>query len=71
MGVDIEIVKEQNIDILQGAVSANELDLLKLYGIDTPFGYTAFWSAKEALSKTLRTGLTIDLDMLHIYSVKP
>lgn len=66
VGVDIEIVREENMETLATALVENEKRLL---GGDNAFGYTAVWSAKEALSKILKTGLTLDFEILQVQSV--
>ncbi|WP_343673877.1 4'-phosphopantetheinyl transferase superfamily protein [Chitinophaga sp.] len=70
VGIDIEIVKAENMDTLESALVASDREVLQKEGLATVFGYTAIWAAKEALSKILKTGLTLDFEMLKVQSVE-
>lgn len=58
MGIDIEQVFEGRLEVLQSQMTDKEIRLIQ----SLPYPYesmlTLFWSAKEALSKVLKTGLT-------------
>lgn len=64
LGVDIERLDKTAIAALEDQLTAAELRLA-----GGPLGYTIVWTIKEALSKILRTGLTIDMKLLEIKSL--
>lgn len=70
VGIDIEIVSRENMDTLETALVEKEKVLLASKELSTASGYTAVWSAKEALSKILKTGLTLDFEILQVQSVE-
>jgi len=66
LGLDIEKISNQRIDVMKSHVSAKEIELLQACGLSSAPGLALAWTAKEALSKVLRTGLTADFAMLEI-----
>ena len=67
MGFDLEVIDEMKVKTIQVSVSDDELEHLNG---DYESNITAIWCMKEALSKAIRTGLTIPLDLLKISDVK-
>jgi phosphopantetheinyl transferase len=66
MGVDIERISVDKEAVLASQVTAKEKQLLQHIPMDSLAGYTAIWSAKEALSKVLKTGMTVDFSLLEM-----
>lgn len=68
MGIDIETISSKNADIIRSHLSPSELNL-NMFG--TRDAHLAFlWTAKEALSKVLKCGLTLPFYLLEINSAK-
>jgi 4'-phosphopantetheinyl transferase len=68
MGVDVEKVSEANAAIVARKLTDREKTLL---AEQTPaVNHITIFSTKEALSKILRTGMTLDFGLLEIGSVK-
>lgn len=61
MGFDLEVIDRERLKTIRLSVSDEELE--HLYG-DYENNITAIWCMKEALSKSLKTGLTIPYEML-------
>jgi len=70
MGVDIEAINSKNENILKRQVHESEVQLMLQHRVEAALGYTMLWSMKEALSKIIRTGLTIDYHLLKIETLK-
>ncbi|MDT0150202.1 4'-phosphopantetheinyl transferase superfamily protein [Priestia aryabhattai] len=66
MGIDIERVSIKRKDILKSKMTDQEKKLIKSLTYPEEFTLTLLWSAKESLSKILKTGLTLPLDILAI-----
>ena len=70
MGVDLERIRPTNIALLTSQTHAAERRLLAAHcAAPEAERLTRLWCLKEALSKTLRCGLTVPLDLLAIGSV--
>ncbi len=63
MGIDIETIDSKNSIMVRDHLTSGESDLCS-----TDNAPLIFWTAKEALSKVLRTGLTIPLELFEINS---
>ena len=66
MGFDLEVIDYAKVKTIQLSVSDEELK--QLDGDER--NITAIWCMKEALSKAIRTGLTVPLDLLKINDIK-
>ncbi|MGS0763563.1 4'-phosphopantetheinyl transferase family protein [Syntrophomonas curvata] len=69
MGIDIERVDTNKVDAMESQMTANEIDLVKSFPDPYITMLTLLWTAKEALSKVLKTGLmtpfhVFEIDML-------
>lgn len=69
MGVDIERVQEHEIDAILSQFTPKETKLIgrrskEHYAMDNYAMHLALFTAKEALSKVIRTGMTIDFKFL-------
>ncbi|SFM32007.1 4'-phosphopantetheinyl transferase family protein [Pelosinus propionicus] len=66
MGIDLEIINSQQREALEGQVTEWEKQQI----ISLPFAYdaglTLLWTAKEALSKVMKTGL---MTPFHVFSI--
>jgi 4'-phosphopantetheinyl transferase EntD len=69
LGVDVERTDKANTDAIKEQLTANELALTLTIPLPQSIACTMIWTMKEALSKILRTGLTMDLKLLEIQSV--
>lgn len=69
MGIDIEEIRKNNACIISTQLSNQEKKLIKdCHGVNNDALHTLFWTAKEALSKTLRTGITSPLEIFALKS---
>lgn len=66
LGVDIEKISEERISTLQKVSTENESLLLSIK-ISSINRYTILWTAREALSKCVKTGFTIPF---HFFEIK-
>lgn len=70
MGLDIESIDGAKSEVLKSQMTNRELDYLVGLKLDEIAGLTLLWSAKEALSKILKCGLTCPFEILAIRSVR-
>lgn len=70
LGLDIEHINGERADVMKSQVSAAETALLQSCNIPLVTGYTIAWTIKEALSKIIRTGLTMDMHVAEITSLE-
>jgi 4'-phosphopantetheinyl transferase len=70
MGLDIEEISDRRLDAIESQLSGEEKKLLQDCGVSPATGFTLAWTIKEALSKVLKTGLTVDFKILEINSIK-
>lgn len=68
MGVDVETIQEDNCKVIASQLTKDEKEWLK-NSKDTVV-FTALFSAKEALSKILRTGMMLDFKFLETANLK-
>ena len=68
LGVDIETIDVTKNEIIETAMTPNELDLVDV--LDRSKELHLIWSAKEALSKALQTGFLIPLELLAVQSIE-
>ncbi|HDR8161555.1 TPA: 4'-phosphopantetheinyl transferase superfamily protein [Bacillus cereus] len=66
MGVDLEEIKNENLDLLASQMTINEKNIICALPYSEIASYTILWTAKEALSKVLKTGLTTPFYFLEI-----
>lgn len=69
MGVDVEVVTNENAASIKKTLTSHDLDTLIKEDLDDAIGYISLWCAREALSKILKTGLMIDFKFLKIASI--
>ena len=70
MGIDLEKISLKNAKAILNQISSNEQSLLRKINRFNLEGITAIWSAKEALSKILKTGMMIEFGLLEINHIE-
>jgi 4'-phosphopantetheinyl transferase EntD len=70
LGVDLERTDKANTAAIQEQLTVHELALTSTVPLPGDVTCTMIWTMKEALSKILRTGLTMDLKLLEIQSLE-
>jgi 4'-phosphopantetheinyl transferase len=70
MGIDIERISIKRKDVLNAQMTDEEKDLIKSFAYPEEIALTLLWTAKESLSKILKTGLTIPFNILEIYKLE-
>jgi 4'-phosphopantetheinyl transferase len=66
LGLDIEACGRTSPDILRGQMTDSELQATRPLGAAEPTALAVLWTAKEALSKILKCGLTVPFPVLAI-----
>nr|WP_262385056.1 4'-phosphopantetheinyl transferase superfamily protein [Priestia megaterium] len=66
MGIDIERISIERKAILRSQMTEREKDIIKSFPYSEEVMLTLLWTAKESLSKILKTGLTIPLEILEV-----
>ncbi len=69
LGVDVERTDKENSAAIEEQLTTDELALTLTVPLPQAVACTTIWTMKEALSKILRTGLTMDLKLLEIQSL--
>ncbi len=69
LAVDIEKIDEKKNDTFKTCMNTNELYLMQLQNLSLSVGYALSWTIKEGLSKILKTGITLDFNILEIASL--
>lgn len=69
IGIDLEVISEQVLRVITPHLTQNELSLLTKSSFSQKYLATILWTAKEALSKTLRIGFTSELNLFEIASM--
>ncbi len=70
LGLDIEHMDSERCATIAAHASADEHELIGALELDEVEALTRLWTAKEALSKVLRTGLTLELEQYAITSAQ-
>ncbi|MBZ9609075.1 4'-phosphopantetheinyl transferase superfamily protein [Clostridium estertheticum] len=69
LGIDIEAIDERRIEALRRITTRGEEALFNEEDITFTAFLTMLWTIKEAMSKVLNTGFTIDLDILEVKDI--
>lgn len=69
MGLDAETVKEYKAEAIETQLTLHEKQLFPQKSFDKVHFYTYLWTAKEALSKLLTTGLMTPLEVYQIETI--
>lgn len=70
LGIDLERTDKSNTDAIKEQLTNDELTLALAVPLPQATACTMIWTMKEALSKVLRTGLTMDLKLLEISTLE-
>lgn len=70
MGIDVEKISSDKKETILSQLTVQEQALIKAKKIDTVAIYTAIFSAKEALSKVIKTGMMLDFKFLEVDEIK-
>jgi 4'-phosphopantetheinyl transferase len=69
VGIDLERTDEVNTEIIKEQLTPAELAMAAALPLLPSAAYSMIWTMKEALSKILKTGLTMNLQLLEIQSL--
>lgn len=70
MGIDLEKIDPLKRDVLAGQITAFENTLIVPAVIQYDVGLALLWTAKEALSKVLKTGLMTPFELFEVAKIK-
>ncbi|PKM52635.1 MAG: 4'-phosphopantetheinyl transferase [Firmicutes bacterium HGW-Firmicutes-7] len=70
MGLDIERIDERNRSTLENEMTTEEKVIVASLPFETNYGLTLYWTAKEALSKALKTGLMTPFSIYEINKIQ-
>ncbi|MEQ7053655.1 4'-phosphopantetheinyl transferase superfamily protein [Paenibacillaceae sp. P-4] len=70
MGIDLEFMNDDKLGIMERHMTAQERGFINRVNCSYPLLVTMLWTSKEALSKVLRTGLTVSMGLLEIQEIK-
>lgn len=70
MGIDVEAINPSRNETMASLMTAAEMESGATVISNKAFLLTLLWSSKEALSKVLRTGLTIPFELLEIETIQ-
>ena len=70
VGIDVEIINENSIKSIKSQCTENEIQLLNNIFKNNNLGLTSIWCSKEALSKIIKTGLTLSFEILELANIK-
>ncbi|WP_169450914.1 4'-phosphopantetheinyl transferase family protein [Paenibacillus taiwanensis] len=59
LGIDMELIQQEKVDVLKSQLTASECNMVKQLPFAQAASLTLLWTAKESLSKVLKTGLTV------------
>lgn len=71
MGIDIEKINPHTADVLKRQITEAEEERIHLSVLSYELGLTLLWTAKEALSKVLKTGLMTPFEVFEISKIEP
>jgi len=70
MGIDIEKINMDHIDVLERNITADEKEKIDSCPFSYETGLTLLWTAKEALSKILKTGLMTSFEVFEVSRIE-
>lgn len=70
MGLDLETIRIDAEEIIESQLTKEEIHFARSLPEEIKYSYTRYWTTKEALSKVLKTGLTIPFQLLEIEKVE-
>jgi len=71
MGIDIEKINPHTAEAVKRQITEAEEELLHSSVLSYELGLTLLWTAKEALSKVLKTGLMTPFEVFEISKIEP
>ncbi len=66
MGIDVEMINETHVMTIKTQLTSIEQQKAALFSKNEPWICTLMWTAKEALSKALKSGFMISFDLFEI-----
>ena len=69
IGIDLERINPDKLKPILSQVGESEKIQLEKEDLNNLTGYTILWTMKEALSKVLKTGISIDFKLLNIVNI--
>ena len=70
MGIDIERISNRERDVLEKQITMAEKEQLRSCPLSYESGLTLLWTAKEALSKVIKTGLMTPFEVFEISRIE-
>lgn len=70
VGIDVEEIDQKNIEAMISQCTEKEMAFINNTVNKKELVLTAIWCSKEALSKIIKTGLTISLEILELENIK-
>ena len=70
MGIDIEKIKNDKKEIIASQISLAEKEIIKKLPVNEHITHLQLWTAKEAISKVLKTGLMASFEIYETDSAK-
>lgn len=71
MGIDVEIIDREHIGAIRSELTGAERQKAIFFAGDESLYLTLVWTIKEALSKALKCGFTIPLEILEVGEIRP
>lgn len=68
-GIDIEIINIKNIKVIQRVITIKEMEIINELDCLESNKYTILWTAKEAMSKVIKTGMTCGFELFEIKNI--
>ena len=68
MAIDVEEIDAARAEVMKTQLTPREIDALRTLGDSVTLTVVA-WTAKEALSKALRCGMTVPFDLLEVHQL--
>ena len=71
IGIDIECIKSSIAQVMEDQLTAKEKETIQIHPVYPPeTKYTLYWTAKEAISKALRTGMTVPFTLFALKNLR-
>lgn len=69
MGIDIQNVSKDYTSTIEGICTSRELDMIGNISLPYPTALTSLWTAKESLSKVLKTGFMSPVNLYELTDI--
>lgn len=70
MGIDIEVVDPEKNGVLKSQMTVDEQNLAEILPHSRATQLTLLWTAKEALSKTIKSGLMTSFELFELQQIE-